>query len=79
MRQFPFSSGLQRMAVITRVLGARNMDLYCKGAPEKVTGLCRPETGESIGVNLGSHRRGNTGKMTQRLSLREDKEIKKFA
>ena len=58
VRQFPFSSGLQRMAVITRVLGARNMDLYCKGAPEKVTGLCRPETGESIGVNRGSHSRG---------------------
>ncbi|KAF0294031.1 putative cation-transporting ATPase 13A3 [Amphibalanus amphitrite] len=47
VRQFPFSSSSQRMSVICRTLGRRHMDLYCKGAPEKVEGLCRPESGES--------------------------------
>ncbi|GIY71371.1 probable cation-transporting ATPase 13A3, partial [Caerostris extrusa] len=44
IRQFPFSSGLQRMSVICRTLGSRHMDLYCKGAPEKISSLCLSET-----------------------------------
>ncbi|XP_015925261.1 polyamine-transporting ATPase 13A3 isoform X3 [Parasteatoda tepidariorum] len=44
IRQFPFSSGLQRMSVICRTLGAEHFDLYCKGAPEKITSLCLSET-----------------------------------
>lgn len=46
VRQFPFSSTLQRMSVVTRLLGERRMDAYMKGAPEVVAGLCKKETGE---------------------------------
>uniref|UniRef100_A0A8C5MPF4 Polyamine-transporting ATPase 13A3 n=1 Tax=Leptobrachium leishanense TaxID=445787 RepID=A0A8C5MPF4_9ANUR len=44
VRQFPFSSALQRMAVVARVLGGKRMDAYVKGAPEVVASLCKPET-----------------------------------
>ncbi|XP_072264310.1 polyamine-transporting ATPase 13A3 [Pyxicephalus adspersus] len=44
VRQFPFSSALQRMAVVARVLGEKRMDAYVKGAPEVVASLCKPET-----------------------------------
>ncbi|KAM5165293.1 polyamine-transporting ATPase 13A3 [Mantella aurantiaca] len=44
VRQFPFSSALQRMAVVAKVLGEKRMDAYVKGAPEVVASLCKPET-----------------------------------
>lgn len=44
LRQLTFSSTLQRMSVVVRVLGEPHLTLYCKGAPETVVGLCRPET-----------------------------------
>ncbi|XP_071944606.1 polyamine-transporting ATPase 13A3-like [Antedon mediterranea] len=44
VRQFPFSSSLQRMSVITRTLGAPNMDVYMKGAPEMVVSMCNKTT-----------------------------------
>ncbi|TMS10115.1 putative cation-transporting ATPase 13A3 [Larimichthys crocea] len=34
VRQFPFSSALQRMSVVVRKLGEKHMDAYLKGAPE---------------------------------------------
>ncbi|XP_037565576.1 polyamine-transporting ATPase 13A3 isoform X1 [Dermacentor silvarum] len=44
IRQFPFSSSLQRMSVVCRTLGSRHMELYAKGAPEVIQALCVPET-----------------------------------
>ncbi|CAG5864327.1 unnamed protein product [Menidia menidia] len=44
VRQFPFSSGLQRMSVVARLLGEKRMDAYMKGAPEVVASLCKKET-----------------------------------
>ncbi|XP_060054476.1 polyamine-transporting ATPase 13A3 isoform X4 [Erinaceus europaeus] len=44
VRQFPFSSALQRMSVVARVLGDKKMDAYMKGAPEIIANLCKPET-----------------------------------
>ncbi|KAL1121979.1 hypothetical protein AAG570_003387, partial [Ranatra chinensis] len=44
VRQFPFSSSLQRMSVITRRLGAREFTVYCKGSPEMVLALCSDVT-----------------------------------
>ncbi|KAK6965762.1 cation-transporting ATPase 13A3 [Biomphalaria glabrata] len=44
VRQFPFSSSLQRMSVVTRRLGAKNFDLYVKGSPEMITSLSKTET-----------------------------------
>lgn len=46
VRQFPFSSTLQRMSVVTRLLGEKRMDAYMKGAPEMVASLCKKETGK---------------------------------
>lgn len=46
VRQFPFSSTLQRMTVVARLLGEKRMDAYMKGAPEMVASLCKNETGE---------------------------------
>ncbi|XP_053115435.1 polyamine-transporting ATPase 13A3-like isoform X2 [Hemicordylus capensis] len=42
--QFPFSSSLQRMSVVTRTLGEKRLVAYMKGAPETVGSLCRKET-----------------------------------
>lgn len=44
VRQFPFTSTAQRMSVITRDLGSSHMRLFCKGAPEKVIGMCIEST-----------------------------------
>ncbi|KAI5626585.1 putative cation-transporting ATPase 13A3, partial [Silurus asotus] len=44
VRQFPFSSALQRMCVVARLLGEKRMDAYLKGAPEVVANLCKKET-----------------------------------
>uniref|UniRef100_A0A4W4FH44 Polyamine-transporting ATPase 13A3 n=1 Tax=Electrophorus electricus TaxID=8005 RepID=A0A4W4FH44_ELEEL len=44
VRQFPFSSALQRMSVVVRLLGEKRMDAYLKGAPEVVASLCKRET-----------------------------------
>uniref|UniRef100_A0A3P9MF62 Polyamine-transporting ATPase 13A3 n=1 Tax=Oryzias latipes TaxID=8090 RepID=A0A3P9MF62_ORYLA len=44
VRQFPFSSALQRMSVVARLLGEKRMDAYMKGAPEVVASLCKNET-----------------------------------
>lgn len=45
VRQFPFSSALQRMSVVVRKLGEKHMDAYLKGAPEVVASLCKQHTG----------------------------------
>ncbi|XP_069675902.1 polyamine-transporting ATPase 13A3-like isoform X2 [Periplaneta americana] len=44
VRQFPFSSNLQRMSIITRTLGAAQFQVYCKGSPEMILSLSRPDT-----------------------------------
>ncbi|XP_078523235.1 putative cation-transporting ATPase 13A4 isoform X2 [Lissotriton helveticus] len=44
VHQFPFSSGLQRMTVVTQVVGGDQCLAFMKGAPEKVISFCRPET-----------------------------------
>ncbi|XP_029471219.1 probable cation-transporting ATPase 13A3 isoform X3 [Rhinatrema bivittatum] len=44
VRQFPFSSALQRMGVVARILGEKKMDAYVKGAPEVVASLCKATT-----------------------------------
>lgn len=44
VRQFPFSSALQRMSVVARLLGEKRMDAYMKGAPEVVASLCKKDT-----------------------------------
>jgi len=43
-RQFPFSSSLQRMCVVVRALWESEFRVFCKGAPEAVVSLCRPDT-----------------------------------
>lgn len=47
IRQFPFSSSLQRMSVITKTLGEKDFVVYCKGSPEMILSLSKPQTGWS--------------------------------
>ncbi|XP_078522757.1 putative cation-transporting ATPase 13A4 [Lissotriton helveticus] len=44
VHQFPFSSGQQRMSVVTQVVKGDQCMVFMKGAPEKVISFCRPET-----------------------------------
>ncbi|XP_043933277.1 polyamine-transporting ATPase 13A3-like [Protopterus annectens] len=44
LKQFPFSSALQRMSVVTKTLGEKRLVAYLKGAPETVVALCKRET-----------------------------------
>lgn len=44
IRQFPFSSNLQRMSVITQTKDTKHMEVYVKGAPEKIASLCDQST-----------------------------------
>lgn len=47
VRQFPFSSNLQRMAILCKRIGQEELHFFCKGSPEMVQSLCKPDTGES--------------------------------
>ncbi|XP_043541035.1 polyamine-transporting ATPase 13A3-like, partial [Chiloscyllium plagiosum] len=44
LRQFPFSSALQRMTVIAKNLDEQSLVAYCKGAPETIIKLCTTES-----------------------------------
>ncbi|XP_076404783.1 putative cation-transporting ATPase 13A5 isoform X4 [Peromyscus maniculatus bairdii] len=44
LRQFPFSSALQRMSVIAQLAGDLHLHVYMKGAPEMVASFCQSET-----------------------------------
>ncbi|XP_041804878.1 probable cation-transporting ATPase 13A3 [Chelmon rostratus] len=58
VRQFPFSSALQRMSVVVRRLGEKHMDAYLKGAPEVVARLCKQHTvPQSFTETLGTYTR----------------------
>lgn len=44
VHQFQFVSSLQRMSVITKRLGDNGYHLFCKGSPEIIKSLSKPET-----------------------------------
>lgn len=44
VREFSFTSSLQRMSVITRKISDKNFNVYSKGSPEMIATLCRAET-----------------------------------
>lgn len=44
IREFQFSSSQQCMSVICRELGALNMKVFTKGAPEKIRSICKNES-----------------------------------
>ncbi|KAL5499439.1 hypothetical protein EMCRGX_G010855 [Ephydatia muelleri] len=58
VKQFTFASDLQRMSVLVRPVShddPKHMTVFVKGAPEKITQLCLPETVPSdFHVALGS-------------------------
>ena len=47
IKQFPFSSSLQRMSVIVKSLKVSHFDLFTKGSPEKIVEFSRPDTGKN--------------------------------
>ncbi|CAH2099177.1 unnamed protein product [Euphydryas editha] len=49
VQQYQFASQLQRASVAVRLLGEDVLRVYCKGAPETLRALCRPDT---VPVNL---------------------------
>ncbi|XP_052213328.1 polyamine-transporting ATPase 13A3-like isoform X2 [Dreissena polymorpha] len=44
VRQFTFTSSVQRMSVITRRLAGTQFEVFCKGSPEVISSLCKPDT-----------------------------------
>ncbi|XP_066458024.1 probable cation-transporting ATPase 13A4 isoform X2 [Eleutherodactylus coqui] len=44
LQQLPFSSSLQRMSVISQVVGSEEHLVFMKGAPEMVTNFCSPKS-----------------------------------
>ncbi|KAJ6641943.1 putative cation-transporting ATPase W08D2.5, partial [Pseudolycoriella hygida] len=44
VREFAFTSSLQRMSVVTRKLMDKNFNVYCKGSPEMILTLCKLDT-----------------------------------
>ncbi|XP_068137280.1 probable cation-transporting ATPase 13A4 [Hyperolius riggenbachi] len=44
LHQFPFSSSVQRMSVLTQVIGEGDLKVFMKGAPEMVVCYCKRET-----------------------------------
>uniref|UniRef100_A0A0K0E871 Cation-transporting ATPase n=1 Tax=Strongyloides stercoralis TaxID=6248 RepID=A0A0K0E871_STRER len=57
IRQFTFSSSLQRMTVLVRNIeeGRKNLQLYCKGAPEMIASLCDPSSIPSNYTDIVNH------------------------
>lgn len=54
VREFSFTSALQRMSVITRKLSDNHFNVYVKGSPEMISSLCKPESiPEDFGAKLG--------------------------
>lgn len=41
VREFSFTSALQRMSVVTRVVSDDHFNVYCKGSPEMIVALCK--------------------------------------
>uniref|UniRef100_A0A8D9BL32 Cation-transporting ATPase n=2 Tax=Cacopsylla melanoneura TaxID=428564 RepID=A0A8D9BL32_9HEMI len=44
VHQYQFSSTLQRMSIITRQLGSEDLMVFCKGSPEMIQSLSKPDT-----------------------------------
>ena len=44
VKRFDFSSKLQRMSTISKNINEDHFKVFCKGSPEKLRDLCKPET-----------------------------------
>ncbi|KAM4888759.1 putative cation-transporting ATPase 13A5 [Thomomys bottae] len=86
LRQFPFSSSLQRMSVIVQLAGDRHFHIYMKGAPEMVAGFCISEsvpknfpqelknyTVQGFRVIALAHRALKTGRLSEVNRLEREK------
>lgn len=52
LRSFPFEAQEQRMTVLTQAKIGGVMEVFVKGAPERLARLCRQETGGLHKVDL---------------------------
>lgn len=58
LHQFPFSSSLLRMSVITQERGKSGFELSMKGAPETVASFCEERTGKGRRASSLTSERG---------------------
>jgi len=66
VRRFDFTSKLQRMSVIVKNLNEPYFKVFCKGSPEKIKELCKPET---IPANFNDVLSGYTTKGLRVLAI----------
>ena len=51
VKQFTFSSSLLRMSVLCKTKNDDHLEVYAKGAPEKIIDLCRQQTSKILTYN----------------------------
>jgi magnesium-transporting ATPase (P-type) len=53
VKRYPFASSMQRMSVIVHDPTTKAITLFCKGSPEKIIELSRPESGNGT-LSIGN-------------------------
>ncbi|ELV13358.1 putative cation-transporting ATPase 13A5 [Tupaia chinensis] len=79
LRQFPFSSSLQRMSVMAHLTGEDHVHVYMKGAPEMVAQFCRTETGDNLQTAITVAKNSEMIPQSSQVIIVEANEPEEFA